>query len=94
MCSTYHIHRPLAHDVAVAGCRDCAGSPCNVPRKQVIWLGLKAFQQMMTQKQAMYSEALQVMANRLRDPAFLRVPGSCHEAVIMAQSADFLQILF
>ena len=82
------------HDVGVMAYRDCTRSLCCVHQPQITWLGLKAFQTMMTKKQAMYKDSLKMLAKALRNAAFLRLPKTCQEAVDMKHSADFVSIVF
>ena len=86
--------RLLQHEVDFDACRSLAGSICTVPRHQVTWLGLKAFQHMMTSKETMYRDVLKRLGKELRNPDFLRLPGTCQEAVSIEHSADFQTIHF
>ena len=75
-------------------CRSLAGSICTVSGHQVTWLGLQAFQHMMTRKETMYRDVLKRLGRELRNPNFLRLPGTCQEAVSIEHSADFQTIHF
>ena len=45
-------------------------------------------------KQALYTDLLKTLAKQLQDPIYAKLPRSCHEAVTMSKSADFLAIIF